>query len=96
MGNNWVMKVVGGVIAVVAMLGFKFWNKSQAFDEMKTQVVTLCAGDTACLTAVNTHFDDCFDQSYSMGGRNSGGSLNTPALASCINTRSGQPLFEAR
>jgi hypothetical protein len=95
MGNNWMLRGVGIVIAIAATLGFKFWDKSQAHDESKAQLVALCSTDVTCVTAVSTHFEACFDASYSMGGRRSSGSLNAEAMASCINQRAGQPLFVA-
>ncbi len=61
----------------------------------RTEVVTLCAGDVPCLSAVNAHFETCFNESYSiMGARNQGG-LNVAQLANCINTASGTPFFTA-
>lgn len=95
MGNNIILKGVGVVVAIVLAVGFKFWDKSRQSEEYKTQMVQLCAGDAACITAVGQHFDDCFDSSYSMGGRRQSGSLNAQAMAACVNQRSGQQLFTA-
>jgi hypothetical protein len=96
MGKGWAVRIVGGVIAVAAALGFKVYQKSQDSAEVKAELIALCQADAPCVAAVNEHFEQCFDDAYSMGGRNQGPTLNTQTLATCINTASGAPHFTAQ
>jgi hypothetical protein len=86
-------RLAGALVAVVAILGMKFYNKSSAHDDVKARMVQLCEGDSACQAAVDRHYDACFDSSYKMGGRRQSSKLDVDALVKCVNTRSGVPYF---
>ena len=86
--KNW-SNIVFGIIGIGIFFGFKFYNKSQAKAEVKTQVTALCNGDDACLSAMDTHFPECFSKSYSLGGRRRAGGLNTEKFVDCFNQASG-------
>lgn len=86
-------KLAIGLVAIVAVLGMKFYNKSSASTEVKAHLVTLCHGDAGCQSAVDSHFEACFESAYKMGGRRSSSRLESEQLVSCINSRSGKPYF---
>jgi hypothetical protein len=80
-------RVVFGVLAVVAGLGMKFYNKSSDSQELKTHLVSLCAGDSRCVQSVETNFEACFDQAYKMGGRRTASHLASDEFIVCMNNR---------
>jgi hypothetical protein len=86
-------RLAGALVAVVAILGMKFYNKASAHDDVKARLVELCEGDAACESAVAAHYDACFDASYKMGGRRTASRLDLGALVSCVNQKSGESYF---
>ena len=86
-------RLAGALVAVVAIVGMKFYNKASAHDDVQARLVELCAGDAACQTAVRTHYDACFDASYKMGGRRQSSTLDAGALVKCVNARAGEDYF---
>ena len=87
-------RLLTGVVLAGALIGFKFYNKSSTLADTRGHLIEVCAGDGECAQAVDTHFEGCFEDSYSMGGRRRSASLDASALVDCINTRSGVPHFE--
>lgn len=88
-------RIIGAVITVAVVLGMKFWGKSHDSDETKAHLISVCSGDAGCISTVNNHFDSCFESAYSMGGRHRSSTLNTSALAACLNSRGGQSYFSS-
>jgi hypothetical protein len=86
-------RLAGALVAIVAIVGMKFYNKASAHDNVQSQLIQLCAGDDACQTAVRTHYEACFDASYKMGGRRSSSKLDADTLVKCINSRAGEEYF---
>ena len=86
-------RVAGAVIAIVAVVGMKFYNKASAHDDVRVRLVQLCEGDNACQTAVSTHYEACFDAAYKMGGRRQSSKLDLNSLVKCVNSRSGEEYF---
>jgi len=86
-------RLAGVVVAVVAILGMKFYNKASAHDDVKARLVELCEGDEECQAAVDAHYDACFDASYKMGGRRTASRLDLDALVRCVNQKSGESYF---
>jgi len=86
-------RLAGTLVAVVAVLGMKFYNKASAHDDVKARLVELCEGDVECKAAVDTHYDTCFGSSYKMGGRRTSSRLDLDALVKCVNEKSGEPYF---
>jgi hypothetical protein len=86
-------RLAGALLAIVAIVGMKFYGKASAHDDVKGRLVALCETDAECVADVEKHFDACFDSSYKMGGRRSSSKLDTDALVKCVNTRSGVPYF---
>jgi hypothetical protein len=80
-------RVLIGVLAGVAALGMKFYNKSSDSQELKTHLVSLCAGDSRCVQSVETNFEPCFDQAYKMGGRRQASHLQSDEFIACMNNR---------
>jgi hypothetical protein len=86
-------RLAGALVAVVAILGMKFYNKVSTHDDVQARLVELCAGDDACQAAVRQHYDACFDASYKPGGRHQASQLDTAALVECVNSRAGESYF---
>jgi hypothetical protein len=86
-------RLATGLVVVVAFLGLKLYNKRSSSQQVKAHLTTLCAGDSACATAVDTHFEGCFDSAYKLGGRRSSSHLEGGQLVQCINARAGKPYF---
>jgi hypothetical protein len=86
-------RLAGALVAIVAILGMKFYNKASAHDGVQARLVELCEGDSACQTAVRTHYDACFDQAYKMGGRHQSSKLDLQNLVKCVNSRAGEEYF---
>jgi hypothetical protein len=86
-------RLAGALVAIVAILGMKFYNKASAHDDVQGRLIELCEGDSACQTAVRTHYDTCFDQAYKMGGRRQGSKLDLDNLVKCVNSRAGEEYF---
>ena len=86
-------RLAGAVVAVVAIVGMKFYNKASAHDDVQARLIELCEGDDACQTAVSTHYEACFDASYKMGGRRQASKLDLNTLVKCVNSRSGEEYF---
>jgi hypothetical protein len=86
-------RLAGALVAIVAMVGMKFYNKASAHDDVQARLIELCEGDDACQTAVRTHYEACFDASYKMGGRRQSSKLDLNTLVKCVNSRSGEEYF---
>jgi hypothetical protein len=86
-------RLAGALVAVVAILGMKFYTKTSTHNEVKARLIELCAGDAECVAAVDQHYDACFDASYKMGGRRQSSRLDVDAFVKCVNSRSPQPYF---
>jgi len=80
-------RVLFGVLAGVFALGMKFYNKSTDSQELKSHLVSLCAGDSRCVRSVETNFEACFDQAYKMGGRRTASHLESDEFVACMNNR---------
>jgi hypothetical protein len=86
-------RLAGALVAIVAVVGMKFYNKSSAHDGVQARLIELCEGDAACQTAVRTHYDGCFDASYKIGGRRQSSKLDLNTLVKCVNSRGGEDYF---
>jgi len=86
-------RLAGALVAIVAIVGMKFYNKASAHDNVQAQLIQLCEGDDACQTAVRTHYDACFDSSYKIGGRRQSSKLDLNTLVKCVNSRAGEEYF---
>ncbi len=86
-------RLVGAIVAVMAIVGMKFYNKASAHDDVQARLVELCEGDAACQGAVKAHYDACFDGAYKMGGKNRSSKLDLNVLVKCVNERAGEEYF---
>jgi hypothetical protein len=86
-------RLAGALVAILAVVGMKFYNKASAHDNVQTELIQLCEGDDACQTAVRSHYEGCFDASYKTGGRRQSSQLDADALVKCINSRAGEQYF---
>lgn len=88
MGRIWGVLIVAAIV-----LGLKFYNKHSDKSEVRGKMVQLCEGEAACVKAVETHFEACFEAAYKMGGRRSASRLEAEQFVQCVNSRSGKPYF---
>lgn len=89
-----IMKNIGSAVIVIALLvGWRFYNKASDSDDIKAALLEVCESENACLIAVDTYFEPCFDQSYDMGGRREAASLDASELTACINQQAGIEYF---
>jgi len=86
-------RLAGALIGVVAILGMKFYAKASDHNDVRARLIELCAGDAPCQTAVQNHYDACFEAAYKMGGRHESSRLDANALVACVNKRSGEEYF---
>jgi hypothetical protein len=86
-------RLAGAIVAIVAIVGMKFYNKASAHDDVQARLIELCAGDGECQAAVRTHYDACFDAAYKMGGKRQSSKLDANALVKCVNTKAGEEYF---
>lgn len=57
-------------LAILSLaIGVRVYSKSSSHDDIKTQLLTACEDNERCLDAVNTKYDSCFDNAYTMGRR---------------------------
>ena len=86
-------RLAGALIGVAAILGMKYYNKASAHDDVRARLIELCSGDAQCQTAVQTHYDACFDSAYRVVGRHEASKLDANALVACVNRKSGEEYF---
>ena len=96
--NRWLNKQTGtkiltGLVLAALFIGWKFYNKDRAHDDIQKSLIDLCVGDDECVAAVNTHFDACFSEAYDIGGRHRSGGLNQDKFLKCFNTKAGGQFF---
>lgn len=91
--NKTVQSVLGVIVLIAAIVGWKFYDRFQDKNETKVHLVEVCEQEEACIKAVENHYSNCFEDSYKMGGRREGGSLDVAQLANCINTQAGEDFF---
>lgn len=94
---KWIKNILIFLLILGGVMGWKFYNRSQAKTATKTQLVAICNGDKAsekdCLSAIDNNYETCFDSSYTIGGRFQSSGLDSEQLANCINSKSGKPWF---
>jgi hypothetical protein len=86
-------KAVLVAVGVAAVMGFKFWSKIRDKADARERLTQICADDKACLSALDQHFEACFAEAYSLGGRRRAASLNNDKFLSCFNTKAGSEVF---
>ena len=88
---SWPKKIMIGVPIAGLVIGWMYYHRNQEAKEMHTQMIAMCAGDAACLQAVDQYSEDCFKENYHTGRRNTG--VRTGAFVSCVNSKSGTEHF---
>jgi hypothetical protein len=83
----------GIILGAGLVIGLKLWNKASTHDDMKAALAQKCGGEAACTAAVDTYFDSCFDENYTVGGRRTEGGVNADGFLRCFNEKSGQSHF---
>jgi len=91
MWSGWRTRLLIGLPLAAAVLGYQFYQKGETATEVKAQMLEICAGEAACMAAVNEHSDACFDSHYKMQRRNTG--LRMDEFVACVNERGGGDFF---
>lgn len=86
-------RIIGALVALSILFGMKFYTKSNASDDIRAQLIKICSEDSSCAEAVDSHFDSCFGDSYSMGGRRTDAKFDYKGFTSCINAKAGIEYF---
>jgi hypothetical protein len=86
-------RLLVGLLGVGLVLGLKYYNRTSAATDVKAHLVQLCEGESGCLSAVEHHFDSCFEQAYKMGGRRQASHLESGELVQCLNNKGSKSYF---
>ena len=87
-------RLAGALVAVVAILGMKFYNKASAHDDVQARLVELCEGDSAVpdggagrtTTRASTR-----PTRWAAGTSPRSSTLNN--LVKCVNSHAGEEYF---
>lgn len=93
MFGSWGVRLLIAVPLAIAGLGYQYYERGESSKETKAKMLEICAGDAACVAAVNEHGDACFEAHYSMRRRHTG--LEMDEFVACVNERSGTDFFES-
>ncbi len=88
-------RLLGALLTIATVFGIRVYNKQSAAAEVKGRLVTLCEGDAACIVTVETHFEACFDDAYTLSSRSQDGQKIARSLVTCLNQKSGEEYFVA-
>lgn len=86
-------QALGGAVVIALVIGFKVYGHERTEGEARQALVENCAGDPACVQAVETHFETCFGKAYDAGGRRRRASFDAEEMVQCINSSSGVEWF---
>lgn len=83
--------VLGGVVAL-GVVGYGWYARKHAAANTTTEMIQVCAGDAACIAAVNTHGAACMTE---VNAANPDGPSEVIRLGmvTCINQKTGTPVF---
>jgi hypothetical protein len=88
-------RLLGAFLTLAIVFGIRAYNKQSSASEVKTRLLALCEGDSGCASSVESHFDACFDSSYTLTSRNPDAQKIARSLVTCLNQKSGQGYFVA-
>jgi hypothetical protein len=88
-------RLLGALLTIATIFGIRVYNKQSTASEVKARLVALCTGDSECMASVETHFDACFDEAYSVASRRQDGQKVAQSLVRCLNQKSGEEYFVA-
>ena len=88
---SWPKKIVIAIALAAAFAGWQYYTKGKEAKEMKANMLSMCAGETACLEAVEKYAASCFDEHYKMGRRRQGVLMDD--FVACVNKSSGTDFF---
>ena len=88
---SWTKKILIAIPLAAAFFGWQYYNKGQEAKEMKANMLSMCAGDTPCIEAVEKYAASCFDENYRMGRRRQG--VKMDEFVACVNRSSGTDFF---
>jgi hypothetical protein len=88
-------RLLGALLTIATIFGIRVYNKQSTAHDVKSRLVSLCSGDTECVGSVETHFEACFEDAYSIASRRQDGQKVAQSLVSCLNQKSGEEYFVA-
>lgn len=88
-------RLLGALLTLAIVFGIRVYHKQEAASEIKARLVALCEGESACAHAVETHFDTCFDDAYTLSSRSQDAPKIAHSLVACLNEKSGESYFVA-
>lgn len=91
---KWVRAIGGIAVAIGLVVGWKFYNKFSTAGTVRDTLLSICAEERQCVSAVEKHFQPCFDAHYSFGGRRQAGYLKGDQFMDCLLEQSGAPYFK--
>jgi hypothetical protein len=93
---SWPKKI--GIVAVIisAFYGYKVYERNTKAEEFKVELVTMCAGQEQCISAVNAHAVDCFKEHYKIGTKRRRTGLKGDEFITCINSEAGEEMFRVK
>ena len=88
-------RLLGAVLTLATIFGIRVYNKQSTASDVKGRLVSLCSGDADCVTSVETHFDACFEDAYSIASRRQDAQKVAQSLVRCLNQKSENEYFVA-
>lgn len=88
-------RLLGALLTIATIFGIRVYNKQSTASEVKARLVSLCSGDADCVGSVETHFDACFEDAYSLASRRQDAQKVAQSLVQCLNQKSGEEYFVA-
>lgn len=92
-------KILPIAIVIIVVLGFKFYQKSKAGDEIRTQAIeqmqqqySSVLGDDYIVELVNYAHPEAMDKAYRMGGRRQSDEFDSRTYRSALRIKMAQKL----
>ena len=81
------------LIGLAIFGGVKYCNAADTRADLESHLIEICESNRNCEGVVDSHFDTCFDLSYSFGSKRRGSKVNTEKLVGCLNRKAGFEYF---
>lgn len=89
--QTWTTKIIAVIPVLALVFGWMYYDKNKESQETHAQMIGMCAGEQACIAAVNQYADSCFGDHYHMGRRSHG--VRMDEFVQCVNEKSGTQFF---
>ena len=81
------------IIPIVLLVGFELYQKDDAHDDVRDDLVQVCEDDGVCLKALGQYYETCFQKAYRNGGRRRAATFSMGKLLVCLNESAGEAIF---